>query len=354
MRLYGDYLNIIERVAVDSVLSLSDKRNNYFSKSLVESRLNSYKNDSEGIKPQVSLKQIADLLGIKEIKSPQLGDHPDFAHLRQDNGSEYHNIVSVFIDLKKSTNLFRNYTHEQISFVIQTIQLASTHTCALLGGKIQRMQYDGVFVYFGGKGIKKEDAIKSAMIATSLFSYFVKYELKQVFQQKEIERIFTRIGIDFGDDKDVYWSIYGSGDCTELTTTSLHTSLAPKMQSNADSNGIVIGNNVRERLGIDEHHCEVLRDENGNFNYIFRDPDYKQHKFNWGAFLCNTYPFFKRNGEGSIYIDYNSAVETKERLAYLSNSVSLLNTSTAYLHKNNDISALPNSNKIPKNSFYFE
>lgn len=356
MKLYSDYLKRIKDVTerhFDYNLEKGFRSNYTFN----ESRDLSNSNLSKGkpnISPQDSLKPIATLLGLKEIKAPKNGDHPDFTHLRHTNSSEYHNIVSAFIDVKKSTNLFRTYTKEEIQYIIQTILLASTHTCALLGGHIQRMQFDGIFVYFGGRNIKKEDAIKQAITATSLFTYFVKYELKEVFQQNEIERIFTRTGIDFGDDSDVFWSVYGSGDCTELTTTSLHTSLAPKMQSNAESNGIVVGENIVNRLSVDSQYCEVLRNEDSSFNYIFTNPDYKQYKFNWSSYLCKTYSFFKKDENGKLYIDYEVGISNQNRLENLEKAIGILNTPTAYLHKNNEISTVPNQNPIPKNSFYYK
>lgn len=354
MNLYGDYLKRIQEVTRNQSPSVIEKS---YQDRYSSNRYSDYQ-DSQSliqkteITPQISLRPMADLLGIKEINPPKCGDHPDFTYLRSFNGTEYHNIVSVFIDVKKSTNLFRNYSHEQIHFIIQTISLASTHTCALLGGHIHRMQYDGVFVYFGGKKIKKEDAIKQAIIATSLFSYFVKYELKKVFQQNEIERIFTRIGIDFGDDSDVFWAIYGSGECTELTTTSLHTSLAPKMQANAESNGIIVGENVASRLGIEADFCELLKDENGNINYIFTNPYYKQYKFDWVNFLYRTYSFFKKDDKGNLFFDYEEGVNNQKKLESLEQAVNILKSSNAYLHKNNEISVVPNQNSIPKNSFY--
>lgn len=356
MKLYSDYVNRIKEVTNKSLSYSLEKR---FKDEYLISESRGLRNNNsikyqDNISPQVSLKQVADLLGIKEIKPPKSGDHPDFTHLRSNNSSEYHNIVSAFIDVKNSTSLFRKYSHEEISFIIQTIVLASTHTCALLGGHIQRMQYDGVFVYFGGKNVKKEDAIKQAVTATSLFSYFVKYELKEVFQQNDIERIYTRTGIDFGDDKDIYWCIYGSGDCTELTTTSLHSSLAPKMQSNAESNGIVVGENVVNRLSVDAQYCDVLRNDDNTINYIFTEPYYKQFKFNWSRYLSNTYSFFKKDDKGNLYIDYDTAMSNQKRLENLEKTICVLNSPTAFLHKNNEILSTPNQNPIPKNSFYFK
>src|SRR5690606_12612817 len=118
---------------------------------------------------------------------------------------------------------FREYDLETITVITNTIQRAAIHTCVALGGYIHRLQGDGVFVYFGGKGIDKKDANIKAITATSMFTYFVKNDLKKIFDQDGIEDISTRIGIDFGDDENVIWAKAGIGDCSEITTYSLHT-----------------------------------------------------------------------------------------------------------------------------------
>lgn len=145
-------------------------------------------NASVALEPKTGLETLAKLLGIREIMKPILGDHPDFKHLRLTGGFDYHYIVSMFIDVKGSTNFHKKYSLEQIAVIIQTIVTAATHTCALFGGHIQRLQYDGVFCYFGGKTVPKDEAVKSAMNAATFFSYFIKYELKEIF---EIDRFCT-------------------------------------------------------------------------------------------------------------------------------------------------------------------
>jgi adenylate cyclase len=89
------------------------------------------------------------------IEDARIGLHPDFKHLKGTNNMEYHYIVSVFIDIKGSTNLHNEYDLEEVYVITNTIQSAAIHTCLSLGGHIQRLQGDGVFAYFGGKSIEK-------------------------------------------------------------------------------------------------------------------------------------------------------------------------------------------------------
>lgn len=342
-RLYEKYINNIQNV-INKPTGLGyihERTSNFsgadgdFEKSLLS--------ESRVLEPKTGMEQLAKLMNIKEVKAPFMGDHPDFKHLRTTNKADYHYITSMFIDVKNSTNFHRKYDLDQIAMIIQTIVTAATHTCALFGGHIQRMQYDGVFAYFGGRTISKEDSVKAAINAASFFTYFIRYELREVFQMEDIDNIYTRIGIDFGDDKEVQWIVFGTAGCSELTTNSLHTSLAPKMQSNAESNGIVIGDNVKARLGHLELLCDFLRDEKGNVDtskrYIYKDTDkgfyYGQYKFKWDQYL-KKFSFVKTDKNGNLYIDYDSTSVNDEssRLEKLYHGFNILKGGNASFDQN--------------------
>ncbi|MFD0765818.1 hypothetical protein ACFQZI_13225 [Mucilaginibacter lutimaris] len=265
-------------------------------------------NLSESLSHGNPLGHIEPLRALLNLPQPHIssGTHKDFNQIGVTESSENHYIVSVFMDVKNSTIFFNKYNNNQIALIIQTIQAAAIAICSLFEGHVQRLQYDGLFVYFGGKNITKEKAIKSALHATSFFSYFVKYELNELLKQYEFDKISTRSGIDFGDDNDVTWYRFGIGEASEVTTVSLHTSVVPKMQSNAEANGIVIGNNVKERLRLDEYSSSVTYQKDGKIiidDFIINQ--YRQHKFNWQSWLANHFPFVKRESN-KIYIDYDS------------------------------------------------
>lgn len=280
------------------------------------------------LEPATNLKDLASLLGIKVVKKPFKGDHPDFKSLREKKSVEHHYIVSMFIDVKNSTKLHYKYDLNQIALILQTIIAAATQTCALFGGHIQRLQGDGVFVYFGGKNIEKKKAMQDAVDAAAFFSYFVKYELSEMFELEEINRVYTRIGIDFGDDADVQWAVFGLPDCDEITTNSLHTSLPAKMQSEAGSNGIMLGQNITTALKEVSSYADYLRDEKGNIKsdkkHVFQKPDgsfnYEQKDFKWITYLKNKFSFVKADESGRLYIDDEATpleLKEMERVALL-------------------------------------
>lgn len=229
--------------------------------------------------------KIASEMGATPFREQQVGHHPHFKHLKHTNNSENHNIVSVFVDVKGSSNLFRNYDNETVFIITNTIQLAAISVCTLFGGFIQRLEGDGLFVYFGGKGIEQSLANIHCLTALSFFTYFVENDLKKLFEQNGIERIKAKVGIDFGYDRDVLWAMAGVNDSSEITTISLHTSLASKMQKYAGSNEIIIGQNVVTVSKIDPSLLDIIPDK----RYIYQVPEkgfnYTQYKFNWIRYL---------------------------------------------------------------------
>lgn len=360
MKIYDNYLRSIQ-----SAVGTREQQRNLSHFEGTRPDLIKAMNESVALESKTGLETLAKLLGIKEIKKPVLGDHPDFKHLRVAGGFDYHYIVSMFIDVKGSTNFHKKYSLEQIAVIIQTIVTAATHTCALFGGHIQRLQYDGVFCYFGGKSTPQDVAVKSAMDAATFFSYFIKYELKEVFEIEGIDNVYTRIGIDFGDDKDVQWVIFGTDQCTELTTNSLHTSLAPKMQSNASANGVMIGDNVKKRLKVLDIFCDQIRDEKGNVDennrYIYKDTDksfyYTQWKFSWFDYL-KTFNFVTTTGDGKVFIDYNAsslkAEAEKKRLENLYEKTKIIAAGNAFITPQKSISKEQTNVKLQEHNFYYD
>lgn len=264
-------------------------KNNSISKSIVnETRmfsLNDFEIQKKTLQLSNDLIDVAKDMGIIPFDKQQVGMHPDFKHLKNTNILENHNIVSTFIDIKGSTNLFRRYDNQTVYIITNTIQLVAIHVCKLFGGFIHRLQGDGLFVYFGGKGVDKKLSNLEALTALSFFTYFIENDIKDLFEEEGIEKIKAKIGIDFGDDENVLWASTGIDDSSEVTTISLHTSLASKMQQFAGSNEIVIGQNVIDFAKVDSTLFEVVAEQ----RYIFQDREkglnYTQYKFNWLKFL---------------------------------------------------------------------
>lgn len=293
MNIFDDYLKPIREAIAHDRKSTNLYENRNFSAGEIRKGLDIVAFNKQVPEKRLlpSLEQFANTVGLQPNFDQLLGLHPDFAHLKNVEATEKHYIVSMFVDIKGSTNLFKKYTPETVWIITNTIQRAAIHTCLIFGGYVHRLQGDGLFVYFGGKNTSASQAVERALQYASVFTYFVQEDLKNVFLEDGIEKIFTRIGIDLGYDRDVIWGMAGIGSISEVTTCSLHTSLASKMQSSATSNGIVVGDHVKnESLLLSEYYSTVTsRTGMESDRYIFRIPEdgfyYMQYDFNWLKFL---------------------------------------------------------------------
>jgi len=359
MNIYDNYLSAI-REAIDR-----DKNSKNLNKGLsgFQGSLNetvgtrAYFEKKVDMTPLPSFLNLINTAGLKANVNQKLGEHPDFKRLKDTNQTEKHYIVSVFIDIKGSTNLFKEYDLETIAVITNTIQRAAIHTCVAFGGYIHRLQGDGVFVYFGGKGVDKKDANLKAITAASMFSYFVKNDLKKIFDQDGIEDISTRIGIDFGDDEKVIWAKAGIGECCEITTYSLHTNLASKMQSHAKSNGIVIGEFVKNKTQLSDDLFSLVTDSQGNVTkrYIFEDRKngflYTQYEFNWSKYL-RSLPYLREEGDGLVPVSKEDA--ERERLNKLRQTAGLVSGGNAFTDSLRNISSGGTGVKNQPHRFHYE
>lgn len=291
MNIYNTYTKTIREAMTKGVVNESySSFEGKLSKSMLFSAMKAQIPDNQ-LQPGMS--ELSAQLGIVPNFNQTTGLHPDFSHLKENGENENHYIVSMFIDIKGSTNLFKKYDPLTVMIISNTIQKAAIHTCLTFGGYVHRLQGDGLFVYFGGKKISQHQAVERALQASAFFSYFMKNDMKEILKEQGVEDIYTRIGIDLGYDSDVVWALAGIGEISEVTTCSLHTSLAAKMQAKAENNGVVIGDNIKSTL-IELHPffttvCSRKNDENER--YIFRIDAknfyYTQYDFQWFKYLQN-------------------------------------------------------------------
>ncbi len=234
-----------------------------------------------------------------------IGTHPDFKHLENSNDIEKHYIVSFFVDIKNSTSIFLK-TNDLIwtKTFKNTVLRIITIFMQVFDGHVHRLQGDAVFGYFGWKDKCKEDAIIDSLNTASFLLWYVKNNLNPKLEELGYEPLKLRIGIDFGKDEDVIWSEYGLFPATEVTTTSLHTDLAAKLQSKAPSNTIMIGDNIKEFLDLPDEFITTKKYQKENEliedKYILNNSikKYKMWIFKYESYLkyfpiLNSDPKFK-------------------------------------------------------------
>lgn len=228
----------------------------------------------------------------KEQKYPEeIGNHPDFAHL--ENEVEKHYAVSVFVDIKGSTKLatIKKLSLEDVREIKNRILTTAISIFQVFDGHIHRLQGDAIFALFVRKDKSKEESIIDALNAVTILQHVFQNVLSKIFEEAELPSIDIRTGLDFGDDQDVLWSKYGIDGCNEITTTSIYTDLAAKLQHKARANNIMIGDNIRNKLDLpEEFYKEKIRMENGEkvkdlYILDYKEFRYRMWEFNWTKYI---------------------------------------------------------------------
>lgn len=228
-----------------------------------------------------------------------IGPHPDFKDLLETNYINHH-CVSVFIDIKGSTRLIEKYSLLEVRLIKDSLLTLSIQVANQFGGHVHRLQGDGVFLQFVRRDQNENDAIINALNATSLLTQFVTNDLAEIMKKNDLQPLKIRAGIDFGNTDQVLWSYYGIPGCNELTTTSLHTDMAAKLQSKAYDNNIIIGNNVKEKLDLKADFYSIYENELSKEKvfYISKQFTYKFFVFNWKEYLLSL-PFIGKSSNGN-------------------------------------------------------
>ncbi|ARN70625.1 hypothetical protein BST91_02660 [Nonlabens tegetincola] len=235
-----------------------------------------------------------------------IGNHPDFSYLNE-NQTLKHHCVSMFIDIKGSTRLALKYSLEEVRLIKDTLLTLCINVASHFGGHIHRLQGDAAFVQFVRKNSNPSDSIINALNAASVLCQAVSEDLSSAFISYGLDPIKIRVGIDYGSDEEVMWSHYGIANCNELTTTSLHTDLAAKLQHKASTNSIRIGKNLLDTIEMKQDFISIPKAyKNGEYvddRYIIQSSNfnYRQFDFNWKKYL-NSFSFYKQNGSGKLEI----------------------------------------------------
>lgn len=303
MTLFNNYLQDISKILTEnrsrSSLCFSDLRKSLESvprikleETVMEKTLENTKNLI-----QINKNELANLFGMNpfSFQSLQIGAHPDFKSLGFEDYEQYY-CVSMFMDIQGSTRLNEKYNLFQIKRIKDAILTLAIYVSLYFGGHVHRLQGDGIFLQFVRKGLAECDAVINALNTASVLTYFISTDLASIFISEGVEPLSVRIGIDLGFEKDVLWSYYGIPNYSELTTTSLHTDLAAKLQAAANSNGILVGENIRTILDINEKFCEICTDSRDeNDLYIYKgSKNYKKFNFNWKNYL-SSFDFIKKS-----------------------------------------------------------
>lgn len=193
------------------------------------------------------------------VNMSKVGPHPDFAALKDSGDIEHHGIVTMFVDIKRSSRLSLLMSLDQAYLVKNRILQACIDVIRALDGYPHRLMGDAIMAFFGDKRTSSEDAIANAVNAASslklILTEAVFPELNDILGKNV--NLGVRIGLDYGKDSEVIWANYGYGDASEVTALGLPVDLASKAQSQAKTNTAMLGQGVLDHIDFPDFYSEV-------------------------------------------------------------------------------------------------
>ncbi len=193
------------------------------------------------------------------VNMSKVGPHPDFAALKDSGDIEHHGIVTMFVDIKRSSRLSLLMSLDQAYLVKNRILQTCIDVIRALDGYPHRLMGDAIMAFFGDKRTSSEDAIANAVNAASslklILTEAVFPELNDILGKNV--NLGVRIGLDYGKDSEVIWANYGYGDASEVTALGLPVDLASKAQSQAKTNTAMLGQGVLDHIDFPDFYSEV-------------------------------------------------------------------------------------------------
>ncbi|HBC5838161.1 TPA: hypothetical protein KEV54_002757 [Proteus mirabilis] len=234
---------------------------------------------------------------IKSIDNRKIGCHPDFKNLEKNESNLVMGYtITLFMDIIGSTKLGVIYQPDEVFFIKNSVIKCAIETINAFDGHVHRIMGDAVMAFFRSNDAKSHmdsaiDAINCATYLIQMIKQFVQPNLEEKLGS---ENIGIRIGIDYGRNEDVVWGYYGHGLINEVTATSFFVDAAAKLQQKAPKNSLMIGQSIKELLGLDNEHYKI-KESNSNEKDYYLTPNYigsDGHKINYKQFVFDTKKYF--------------------------------------------------------------
>lgn len=240
---------------------------------------------------------------IKSDNKREIGCHPDFKEIQEDRSKlVFGYSVTLFMDIIGSTKLGITYQPHDVFFIKNSVIKCAIETINAFDGHVHRIMGDAVMAFFRSNDAKShmDSAIDAINCATYLIQMIKKYVQPLLAESLGDENIGIRIGIDYGRNKDIVWGYYGHGSISEVTATSFFVDAAAKLQQQAPKNSLMIGQSIKELLGLDAEHYEIKENSNHEKSY-YLTPNYTKtdgNQVNYKQFVFDTTKhFLKLPGE---------------------------------------------------------
>ncbi|MCS4496154.1 guanylate cyclase [Pantoea sp. B623] len=192
---------------------------------------------------QREIRPLFDKPGLNEHK---IGTHPELTMLNGLSTTHNQYIVTMFIDIRKSSRLSLLLPLEQAYIVKNRILQACIDIVRALDGYPHRLMGDALMAFFGRSDVSKENAIADAINAASTLRLILKDYIFPSLNEDlgTVIDLGVRIGLDYGSEDEVIWGNFGLGESCEVTALGLPVDMTAKLQQLADKNTAMLGQGV--------------------------------------------------------------------------------------------------------------
>ncbi len=257
---------------------------------------------SPALAPHYGVQEIVrPMFGKGPSKTPSIGDHPDFQHLKQTDKHEFCAITTLFMDIESSTRLGILYEPKDVFEIKNAVIRMAMDIVRSFDGHVHRIMGDSVMAFFGGRSIVAEQGAIDAINCAAVLRLFSQVVVAPYLAQNGItDPVGIRTGIDFGPSEKVLWKSYGYPGMEEVTATSFFVDVAAKLQHSAGRNQIAMGQSLRELLDFPDELLDTKtsikdgerqRDPYIQPNHTNRDGkpiNYRMFLLNWEQYLACT------------------------------------------------------------------
>ena len=219
-----------------------------YAKGFAESKAAAAVDTSTFYKVQGALRPMFGKPGVRE---PDIGDHPDFAHIKGSDETEFCAVTTLFMDIEGSTRLGLLYGPQAVQKIKNAFIRCAIDVVTSFDGHVHRIMGDAVMAYFGGTSACPHASAIDALNCAAALRLFAEHVVAPRLRAMGVEHDFgVRIGLDHGPERDVLWSSYGYPKGDEVTATSFYVDVASKLQSSAGRNQIMVGESMRSFLDL--------------------------------------------------------------------------------------------------------
>jgi len=215
-----------------------------------------------------------------EPNATKIAEHPDFKSL-SDGITKNHFITTMFVDIKGSTELSLKYPGDlQLIYDFKNAVIRSCiDVIRGFDGYVHRIMGDAVLGFFGSTDISRSQSILDCLNAATMLALVLENTiqpwLKKTYVSFNEKDFGFRVGCNFGDSHEILWANYGYEKVGEISPTGLPVDLAAKLQSEADTNQIMLGQGLLEYFNF-PYDLSAFKQTN-NRMVKFLKPEYTQN-----------------------------------------------------------------------------